>query len=459
MTKKITGLVITITAMGAAALFAQTSTNKIEGTLILSKKSYALKQAVAYETTIDDEDAITVLLSGQAVSSEELTEARKAEKEGRDSSFKPPYLRLVFKKTGEIKYWGAAGGGTSMGRHSGQTTGELKRQDSRVTGKAAAASDPQDMIPFSFDVKFDAALIKGGESLPASTPVKHGPAANVKPTVSGVFKGNGKEANLAYASAHWREPFSDKTSIELVFTEKDQSKSKKPEMDAMFGKLGSALIISVHEDGSIFGCQVVHSAHQKQGFSSIGNIEMTEFTYSEGKVEGELSTNGEVDTFGEKWEVKLKFLVPLGETPKEFQVATKPEKKEKPETIDKEKPAATDKDDDDDDDDVAAKGPSSQSAPAGPNVKELALTKDATDVEYKAAVEHLTFKSKADVKKVCAELAANLKGQGWMNDGPDLINPQSSILKRKHGKAKLTIFVKPDGGGSAVQMFTEGLTW
>jgi hypothetical protein len=459
MTKKITALVITISAMGAAALFAQTSANKVEGTLMLSKKAFTLKQAVAYETKIDDEDVVAVVLSGQTISSDELTAARKADKDGGTPEFKRPFLRLVFKSTGEIKNWSAASSGTSMGRHTGATTGELKRQDGRVTGKAAAASDPQDMIPFSFDVKFDAALIKGSESLPASTPVKHGPAANVKPTVSGVFKGNGKEANLAYASAHWREPFSDKTSIELVFTEKDQSKSKKPEMDAMFGKLGSALIISVHEDGSIFGCQVVHSAHQKQGFSSIGNIEMTEFTYSDGKVEGELSTNGEVDTFGEKWEVKLKFLVPLGETPKEFQVAAKPEKKEKPAEVDKDKPAAADKDDDDEDNDSAAKGPPSQSAPAGPKVKELALTKAASEVEYKVAVEHLTFKSKTDVKKVCAELAANLKTQGWMSDGPDLINPQSSILKRKQGKAKLTIFVKPDGAGSAVQMFTEGLSW
>ena len=79
--------------------------------------------------------------------------------------------------------------------------------------------------------------------------------------------------------------------------------------------------------------------------------------------------------------------------------------------------------------------------------------------EYKQMVEHVLFKSKSDVKKVCAELAANLKAQGWTNDGSDMIQPQSSILKRKLGKATLTIFVKPDGGGSQVQMFTEGLSW
>src|SRR6266487_3417151 len=148
-----------------------------------------------------------------------------------------------------------------------------------------------------------------------------GPAANVKPTVTGVFKGNGKDAKLAYVSARWGEPFGGKPGIVLVFTEKDHSKDKKPDFNASFGKFGSALIISLHEDGDIYGCEVVHSALEKKNFSSLGSIETSAFTYDEGKVEGELTTNGPVDTFGEKWEVKIKFVAPLGEIPKEYQVA------------------------------------------------------------------------------------------------------------------------------------------
>ena len=91
--------------------------------------------------------------------------------------------------------------------------------------------------------------------------------------------------------------------------------------------------------------------------------------------------------------------------------------------------------------------------------KNLALTKDATGVEYKGIVEQLSFKSKSNVKSVCAELAAGLKAQGWQNDGMDMVNPQSSILRRKQGNATLTIFVKPDGGGSEVKMMTDGLNW
>ena len=74
-------------------------------------------------------------------------------------------------------------------------------------------------------------------------------------------------------------------------------------------------------------------------------------------------------------------------------------------------------------------------------------------------MEQLAFKSKLPVKSTCAELAANLKAQGWINDGPDLITPNSSILKRKRGEAKLTIFVKPENGGSEIKMMTEGLSW
>jgi hypothetical protein len=79
---------------------------------------------------------------------------------------------------------------------------------------------------------------------------------------------------------------------QLRFTEKDHSKDNKPDFNAAFGKFGSALIISLHDDGEIFACQVVHSAHQKQGFSSIGSIRTNDFTFENGKVQGELTTDG-----------------------------------------------------------------------------------------------------------------------------------------------------------------------
>ncbi len=444
--------------MSAMTLIAQEGTTKPAGaTLMLEKKTYPLKHALAYETTIDNEQAIAVVLSGQAISSENLKEAKETEKGGNDPDLKRPFLRLVFTNTGAFKHWSAAAGGTMLGRRSGSATGELKLQDGRVIGKASQPLETEGMFPSGFDAQFDVALLKAGESLPASAVRKGGPAANVKPTVTGTFKGNGKDAKLTSVSARWGEPFSGKPGIVLVFTEKDHSKDKKPDLNAAFGKFGSALIISLHEDGGIYGCQVMHSAHQKQGFSSIGNIEATDITYADGKVEGELTTHGQVDTFGETWEVNLKFVAPLGEIPKEFQPA-EPKKEEKPASTESSKKAATtdsDDDDYDDDNDDAAAQPKA----AGLNVKDLALTKDASDIDYKALVEQLGFKSKANVKSACAELSANLKAQGWTKNGTDLITPASAILKRKRGAAELTIFVKPESGGSEVKMMTEGLAW
>ena len=451
MIKKFICLLAAVAALSAATLVAQENPTKAPvGTLTLQKKTYPLRHALAYETTIDNEEAIVVLLSRQPVSGEKLKEARESEKEGGDGDFDRPYLKLIFNKTGELNYWSAAAGSTSLGHSSGSATGELKRQDGRVSGKASQPTETEGTFPSGFDVRFDVALLKVGESMPASTSNKYGPAANVKPSVTGIFKGNGKEAKLAYVSAHWREPFDNKPSIVLVFTEKDHSKDPKPDFNASFGKFGSSLTISLHEDGGIFGCEVAHSAHQKRGFSSIGNIETTDFTYEDGKVEGEISTNGQVETFGETWEVNLKFVAPLGEIPKEFQVAEpeKPAKEDKP-AQPNDTSTSTESGDE----------PAAKPAVAELKARDLALTKDATGVEYQAMMEHVLFKSKADVTSVCAELAANLKSQGWEKDGVDMVQPKSSILKRKRGEASLTIFVKPENGGSEVKMFTEGLAW
>jgi hypothetical protein len=452
MAKKFMGLLTGMAVIGGATLFAQEGAKPAkaaEGTLMVEKKTYPLTHALAYETTIDEEDLIAVVLSGQAVSSEKLKEATEAEKEGQEGNFNRPFLKLEFTKAGALKLWSAGAGNTSLGRRGGNATGELKLQDGRVIGKASQPNETEGMFPSGFDVRFDVALLRAGESLPATVVKKPGPAANVKPSVTGVFKGNGKEAKLAHVSAHWREPFNNQPGMVLVFTEKDHSKDTKPDFNAVFGKFGSALIISLHEDGGIFGCQVVHAAHEKQGFSSIGSIQTNNFTFEDGKVEGELTTDGQVDTFGETWEVNIKFVAPLGEIPKEFQLADS----EKPEKEAPDKPTTTKPTTE-----LSEKAPS-QPAEDQLNVKDLALTKDASDIEYQALVEHLLFKSKANVKTTCAELSANLKAQGWTTDGSDMVTAASSILKRKRGDAALTIFVKPENGGSQVKIFTEGLSW
>jgi hypothetical protein len=451
MTNKLIGLVAGIVVIaGSAMLFAQGGAkpaNVGEGTLMVKGKTYPLKNAAAYETTIDGEDGIAVVLSGPPISSEKVNEARKSEKVGDMPDFRKPYVKLEFTKAGEFKGWGAGAGDVSLRRRSGDATGEIKVQDGRAIGKASQPNETEGMFPSGLDVRFDVPLLRAGESLPPSK--KPGPAANVKATVTGEFKGNGKDAKLAYVSAHWAEPLSDKPSMVLVFTEKDHSKDKRPDFNAGFGKFGSALIVSLHEDGDIFGCEVAHSALKHQNFSSIGKINTNDFEYADGQVKGELATAGPADVFGETWEVNVKFVAPLGEIPKEFQPAATKQAEEN--SMDK---AASDESTAELSEKPAAKPAENQL-----NAKDLALTKDASEVEYKALVEQLGFKSKANVKSACAELSANLKAQGWTKEGSDLITPASAILKRKRGDAELTIFVKPDGGGSGVKMITEGLAW
>src|SRR5438093_9326478 len=129
MAKKFIGLLAGMAVIcGAATLLAQEGAKpaKGEGMLMLQDKNYPLTHAVAYETTVNGEEVIAVVLSGQAISSEKLKEAIEKEKDSGFADFKRPFLKLDFAKAGQLKFWSAAAGGTSLGRRLGNATGELK---------------------------------------------------------------------------------------------------------------------------------------------------------------------------------------------------------------------------------------------------------------------------------------------------------------------------------------------
>jgi hypothetical protein len=147
MTNKfITFLVVMAVIGGSATLFAQDGAkpaNVGEGTLMLKGKNYPLKNAAAYETSVDGEEGIAVVLSGPTISGEKLNEARKSEKKGESSDFRRPYVKLEFTKAGEFKGWGAGAGDISLGRHTGDATGELKLEGGRVIGKASQPNETE----------------------------------------------------------------------------------------------------------------------------------------------------------------------------------------------------------------------------------------------------------------------------------------------------------------------------
>lgn len=260
-----------------------------------------------------------------------------------------------------------------------------------------------------------------------------------KPEVKGSFLGDGRDGNIQHLIVQTREPFSDQAAIRLVFTEKDPASSQKPDFDAGFKKLGSALIISVHRDGGIFGCEVAHTAHEKSPFSALGEIKMEDFVVTATTVSGRLTTGGELNAFGQKWNVDLTFSAPL--PPGAFEeTAEKPMTKAAPEGGSKtEKPAA----------------------PAGPKptVGQLRLPASAVEVEYKSVVGHINFRSDAPVSEVAGEFTKSLEEQGWKQGPGSLVGKANAMLNCERDGASLTIMVQPAGSGCTVKVFTQEMDW
>lgn len=262
----------------------------------------------------------------------------------------------------------------------------------------------------------------------------------VKPRVTGKFLGNGKEAALRFVTVLEREGFDGKQAVRVIFTEKDPGSEKDPEFDAFFGKFGSALILSVHYDGEIFGCEVAHSAHKKSGFSSVGRIRMEEFKVAGGNVSGHVTTDGAIDSFGDKWDVDLKFAAPLPEKLRTASVASS-------------KPAANAPSP------IPDRAPAEAAAAPVISARSLPLPADARDVQYKAMVHQIQLTSGQSVAAVTSELSAALNQQGWKEGPGSMKGAKNAILKRNLGNASLTIMIQPAPAGSSVKIFADGVDW
>ena len=416
----------------AETAWAQGAAN--QGTLNIRGKRAVFKSVAAVRGKHYAENRIIVLATGQPVSAAVLKKVKEKEaQENVDAEVNVPYLKAVFLEDGSFKVLSGMGAGSSFGMGFGTEQPKATIADGRIRGslKLSETGTFAKEVTLDFDVPIDAEVKPAG-------PAKLDPP--VKATVTGKFVGDGKAAQIKFVSVEEHEPFNDKEALTLIFSEKDPATARKPSFDAMFGKLGSALMLNVHRvDGGIFGCQVAHSAHSKQGFTSLGQIHMVEFEVAGGNVTGHVSTGGVLDTFGQKWEVDMKFAAPLPEKLRNAPVAV-------------EKPAATQ---------PRESSKKEPKAPAGPMIaaRKLALPKDATDVQYKDLVKHIQFSSAQNVAAVAGDFSAKLKQQGWKESGRDLMGKPNAILKRELGDAKLTIMIQPAAAGSVVKIFTEGLDW
>ena len=125
--------------------------------------------------------------------------------------------------------------------------------------------------------------------------------------VSGVFKGNDQPAKLVFVSAHKGTALAGKDTIKLVFTEKDHAKDERPDLKALFGDYGSALMIGIQPDGKVVTCDIAHEALKQKPISSPASVKMSEFKNEGGQISGKLATNGKEEAFGQTWEVSLIF--------------------------------------------------------------------------------------------------------------------------------------------------------
>jgi hypothetical protein len=131
-------------------------------------------------------------------------------------------------------------------------------------------------------------------------------SARADTPVSGTYLINGKPVQLKYAKAIKGEPFNDKGTTLVVLSEKDPSKSKKPDNDAMFGKLGGALVLTITSDGELVGTQIVKDKVQ---FSASGDIKLSDYKAEGGTVTGKVATDGEQKFFKDTWQIDLTFSV------------------------------------------------------------------------------------------------------------------------------------------------------
>src|SRR5438067_1296087 len=125
--------------------------------------------------------------------------------------------------------------------------------------------------------------------------------------VSGVFKGNDQPGKLAFVSAHKGRPIAGKVTIKLVFTEKDHAKDEQPDLKALFGHYGSALIIGTQPDGKVVTCDIAHEALKQKPISSPSSVKMSDFKNEGGYISGKLATDGKQEAFDQTWEVDLIF--------------------------------------------------------------------------------------------------------------------------------------------------------
>ena len=129
--------------------------------------------------------------------------------------------------------------------------------------------------------------------------------------VTGKYMGNDKPAKIAHVAIVSGDPWQGEKVYTIVIAEKDPASVKKPDFDAMFGKLGDALVIGVTRKGEVISTQVCHQALKKSGFSASGSTYVEGFKIDGNQLSGRFFTKEKEEFFGDTWEFNLTVKAPL----------------------------------------------------------------------------------------------------------------------------------------------------
>lgn len=129
------------------------------------------------------------------------------------------------------------------------------------------------------------------------------------PAVVGTFYGNGAPGALNFVAAYRDEPLDGKPVTAVVLSAKDQRGHAKPTFDAVFGKLGDAIVAKVEPDGTLIGVDVVNAGLQSPSgsISLSGVVTLKDWRSDGGMLSGRLTTGGDVDVFGQKLQIDVSF--------------------------------------------------------------------------------------------------------------------------------------------------------
>ncbi|MGA0603733.1 hypothetical protein ACO2Q3_23705 [Caulobacter sp. KR2-114] len=134
-------------------------------------------------------------------------------------------------------------------------------------------------------------------------------SAAASPPIEGTFYGNGKPGSLNFVGAYADDPFDGKPVTAVVLSSQDQAGHAKPVFDAVFGKLGDAIVAKIEPDGSLIGVDVVNSGLQSPSgsISLSGVVTLKDYHAEGGQISGRLTTGGDVDVFGQKLQIDVSF--------------------------------------------------------------------------------------------------------------------------------------------------------